>query len=174
MACTTLTNITKSCDNNLGGLVSAYIFDMDDVATLTEDLVNWDVTALTLASGTKAENFEFKKNVASYTVASAIDLTNGSTYYTATTSLVFHRREAAKSKSLNILAAGQRYLGIIAQDANGLFWLITDAQLTTDEGGSGTAKADGSNYTITLVGEMSKSPLEVSTVIAASTLIVAP
>lgn len=172
-ACNTLTNITKSCENNIGGMYTAYIFDMEDVATLTEDLVNWDVNALTLAVGTSAKNFEFKRNTSNYDAKSAIDLINGSTYYVATANLVFHRREAAKSKSLNILAAGQRYLGAVVQDANGKFWLLTNLQLTTDEGGSGTAKADGSNYKITLTGDMDKSPLEVSPAIAASLLILA-
>jgi len=171
MACTTITNITKGCDNNIGGLVTAYIFDMDEINTYTEDLVNWDINALTLTTGSSAKNFEFKKNVANYDIKSAIDLINGSTYYVSTINLVFHRREAAKSKSINILAAGQRYLGVVLQDANGKFWYVPNAQLTAEEGGSGTAKADGSNYKITFTADLDKELLEVDSTIAASLLI---
>lgn len=170
MACSTITTIPKDCDGNIGGMLTAYVFDMDDINSITEDLVTtWSVTAMSLTAST-AKNFIFKKNTSNFEIKSNIDLINGSTFWTANINLVFHRREASKSKSINILAAGQRYLGIIVQDANANFWYIPNCQLTSDEGGSGTAKADGSNYKLAFTAELANSPLEISSVIAASLL----
>jgi len=42
MACTTLTTILKGCDNNMGGITSIYINDMENLGTLTVDTNNWE------------------------------------------------------------------------------------------------------------------------------------
>lgn len=170
MACASITNIPKNCDNNIGGIVTAYLFDMDDILSITEDTTTtWSVTAISLTAST-AKSFIFKKNTSNYDVKSNIDLINGSTFWTATVNLVFHRREASKSKSINILAAGQRYLGAVLQDNNSNFWYVPNLQLTAEEGGSGTARADGSNYKLTFTSELSYEPLEISSALAASLL----
>ena len=171
MACTTLASILKGCDNNLGGIYTAYIFDMDDIATVTEDPATWTITALTLGIGASAESFEFKRNTSNYLDEKNTDLINGSSFWTKTVNLVFHKRDAAKSKAVKILGEGQRYLGVVIGDANGLFWYFPYLQLITATGGSGTAKADGSNYNITLVGEDTYNAKTVSSVIAAALLI---
>jgi hypothetical protein len=66
---------------------------------------------------------------------------------------MFHRREAAKSKSLKILGEGQRDLAIVVGDANGKFWYFPNAQLSAVTEGSGQAKADGSKYAVSFVAE---------------------
>lgn len=151
MACNTLIDLLKSCDNNSGGIYTAKIFDMDDVTDYTYDPATWEVTGLTLS--TTASVFEFKRNTSNYTEELANDLINGSGFVTGTINLVFHRREAAKSKAIKILGDGQRYLGVVVGDANGKFWYFPYAQLTASGEGSGTARADGSKYTVTLVAE---------------------
>ncbi len=42
-----------------------------------------------------------------------------------TVNLVFHRRDADKSRAIKILGTGQQYLTAIILDANGLYWLYT-------------------------------------------------
>lgn len=171
MACNTLESILKSCDNNMGGIYTAYVFDMDQIDTITEDPTTWSITALTLLPGEPALNFQFKRNTSNYTDEAAVDLVAGSSFYNKTINLVFNRREADKSKALKIVGEGQRYLGVVIGDANGNFWYFDYMQLSAVAGGSGTARADGSNYNVTLVGQGEFLAKEVSAAIAAALLV---
>jgi hypothetical protein len=152
MSCTTLTTITKGCDNNIGGITSIYVNDMENLGTLVIDTSNWEVTSF----GTLVDEFvafEFRRNTGSYTEELQNDFVNGSQFYLQTINLMFHRREAAKSKSLKILGEGQRDLAIVVGDANGKFWYFPNAQLSAVTEGSGQAKADGSKYAVSFVSE---------------------
>jgi hypothetical protein len=151
MSCTSLINIVKSCENNVGGVYRAWVIDQEDLTSVTANTANWLVTALT--NSTPFNIFDFKRNLASYTEELSNDLANGSQFYTKTLTFVFHRREASKSRALKILGEGQRYLAFILEDANGKYWLFQYCQLTSNADGSGTTKADGSKYTVTFVGE---------------------
>lgn len=154
--CNSLTGISKSCDNNIGGIKGVWIFDMDDIATLTENTSTWSIDELTLAGSPALlpTAFEFTRNSSNFTEENPIDLANGSSYITATLNLMFSRREASKSKAIKVLGEGQRYLGALTLDSNGIYWLFTDLQLSNVAEGSGTAKADGSKYAVTLVAEV--------------------
>jgi len=159
MACNTLTSILKGCDNNIGGITSIYINDQDAVEgpIVTTDWVITDFGTLT----DQFVPFEFRRNTGMYTEEAAIDLVNGSSFVTQTVTLIFHRREAAKSKSIKILGEGQRDLALVVGDANGKYWYFPKAQLTAVAEGSGTAKADGSKYSITFVAENEALAFEV-------------
>lgn len=154
MACTTLTSISKTCDNNIGGIRSIWLWDMEDQDTFTEDVATWAITALVIGAPTAPTGYEFIRNSSNYTEDGAIDLVNGSSFVTQTINLVFARREAAKSKAIKILGEGQRYLGALVLDSNGIYWVFQDLQLSATGEGSGTAKADGSKYTVTLMSEV--------------------
>jgi hypothetical protein len=160
MACTTLETILKGCDSNIGGITSIYINDQDNVVGPV------DVTAYVVTDfGTLTDQFvefEFRRNTGMYTEEAAIDLVNGSSFYTQTVTLIFHRREAAKSKAIKILGEGQRDLALVVGDANGKYWYFPTAQLTAVAEGSGTAKADGSKYSITFVAEAENLAYEVA------------
>ena len=163
MACNTLTSILKSCDNNIGGITSIYINDQDAVSGPIV-VTDWMVTDFgTLA--TQFVPFEFRRNTGMYTEEGNIDLVNGSSFVTQTITLIFHRREAAKSKSIKILGEGQRDLALVVGDANGKYWYFPKAQLTAVAEGSGTAKADGSKYSITFVAENENLAYEVDATI---------
>lgn len=167
MACTTLTSITKSCSNNQGGIFSVYINDTDNV-TITASASTHQITSATASP--KFTTFDFNRNVGSVAVEPTIDLINGSTYYEATVTLVFHRREAAKSRALQILAEGQRYLDIIFLDANGVYWYLDHAQLSGGTEETGTTRADGSKYTVTFVAQMDNRPYEISKTLVTSVI----
>lgn len=171
MACNELENIIKGCDNNTGGIYTAYVGDMDDIASITEDQATWSITAMTLLALTPALSFYFKRNTSNYTDEGASDLIAGSSFYTSTINLVFHRRDADKSKAIKIIGEGQRYLYVVIGDANGTYWYFPYMQLTANAGGSGTARADGSNYNVTLVGQNEFSAYTISEAIAASLLV---
>lgn len=156
MACSTLETIIKSCLNNSGGIYRFYVNRQDNIDTITVDETgtNYIVDSITLVAPLELFiELEFKRNTSSYTEESAIDLINGSSYVTSTVNLMFHRRDMEKSRAINYLGAGQQYLTGIIQDANGLCWYFPFLQISATGEGSGTARADGSKYSVTLIGE---------------------
>jgi hypothetical protein len=155
MSCEALEGIVKSCDNNSGGIYKVWINQQDNISSIGLDsILTWtiDTIALTAPANTYTE-FEIRRNTGSYTEEAAIDLVNGSSYYTQTITLMFHRRDQSKSQAIKVLGAGQQYLNAIVQDANGKYWYFPYLQLTGAAEGSGTARADGSKYSVTLTAE---------------------
>ena len=171
MSCENLETIVKSCLNNSGGIFKVYINQQDNIDGFTLDSAPnaWTIDSITLIGGGDLyTEFEIRRNTGSYTEDAAIDLVNGSSYVTATISLMFHRRDQAKSQAIKVLGAGQQYLNAIIQDANGKYWYFPYLQLSAVGEGSGTARADGSKYSVTLIAENDFLAYEVdSTIIAA-------
>ena len=124
---------------------------MSEVTAVTEDVANWEVTAITHTA--PFLEFEFRRNTSNYTEEAAIDLINGSSFVTQTINLMFHRREAAKSRAIKILGEGQRDLSVVVLDGNGVYWYFENVQVTAYGEGSGTTKADGSKYSLVLTAE---------------------
>lgn len=156
MACTTLEEILKSCDGNLGGITRAYFNNTDSIdwSSLTVDAITKTIDVLDLESAAPSfVEFQFNPNTSNFTENTLVNLQNGSTYYEPIITLVLARREAAKRAKLLLIANGQPSLAIIVKDANGLYWLFGEEDngiyLTGNEGGSGTAKADLNGYTLT-------------------------
>lgn len=167
--CTALTGIAKGCDNNIGGIVSLYLADKEDVTSITDDGAG-NVTAITMDGLATFTAFNFRRNTGSFTEEGNIDLVNGSTYYTQTINLMLHRREASKSEAIQLLAEGQRDLVAILEDANGLFWVFDQMQLSAIGEGSGTVKADGSKYSLTFVGENPQLAWETTSAVLATVI----
>jgi hypothetical protein len=155
--CQALEAIVKSCDNNSGGIYGIWINQQDEIASIAPTDpsagTGWSITGITLAGTTLFENYYIRRNTSSFTEEAAIDLINGSSFVTSTISLMFQRREADKSRAIKILGSGQQYLTAIVLDANGLYWYFPYLQVTGVAEGSGTARADGSKYAVTLLGE---------------------
>lgn len=155
MSCEALEGIVKSCDNNSGGIYKVWINQQDNIASIGLDsTLTWTVDSIALTNPANVyTEFEIKRNTGNYTEEAAIDLINGSSYYTQTITLMFHRRDQSKSQAIKVLGAGQQYLNAIVQDANGKYWYFPYLQLTAAAEGSGTARADGSKYSVTLLAQ---------------------
>ena len=157
MPCQALETIAKSCLNNSGGIYGIWINQQDEISAIApadpSAGAGWSITGITLAGTVLFEDFYIRRNTSNYTEDSTIDLVNGSSFVTQTINLVFHRREAAKSRAIKILGSGQQYLTAIILDANGLYWYFPYLQVSATAEGSGTARADGSKYAVTLVAE---------------------
>lgn len=151
MSCTSLVNILKGCDSNIGGISKLYLNDQSNITSQTVSTNDHEVTARTVS--TPYVEFEFARNVSSFTEEAQINFENGSTFWMSTVAIKLFKREAAKSRSIQIAAQGQRDLSLIVLDANGVYWDVPYARLATDANGSGTAKADGSAYDITFTAE---------------------
>ena len=164
MSCEALQSIAKTCDNNTGGIRTVWIAPQDEVTAVG----TWEVTALTLDN--PAAVYAINRNTGNYTEDTAIDLINGSTFVTQTITLMFNRRDKEKSEAIHVLGAGQQYLAVFVEDANGKYWYFENAQLSATGEGSGTARADGSKYSITLLAEAEHLSYEIlSTVITNGT-----
>ena len=165
MPCESLITIEKPCDNNIGGIKTVWIAPQDEV-TVTEG--TWQITTTTLDN--PAAVYAINRNTGNYTEDTAIDLINGSTFVTQTITLMFNRRDKDKSEAIHVLGAGQQYLAVFIQDSNDKYWYFENAQLSATGEGSGTQRADGSKYSITLLSEAEHLSYEIlSTVITAGT-----
>ena len=150
MSCEALQSIAKTCDNNTGGIRQVWINQQDGVTATTVAGGAWIVSAITT---TPFATFEINRNTGNYTEDTAIDLINGSTFVTQTITLMFNRRDKEKSEAIHVLGSGQQYLAAVVLDANGKYWYFENLQLTATGEGSGTARADGSKYSVTLLAE---------------------
>ena len=168
MSCEALISIVKPCDNNTGGIRTVWIAPQADV-TLTEPTSGtWIITTITSISPDCAV-FAINRNTGNYTEDTAQDLLTGNQLVTQTITLMFNRRDKDKSEAIHVLGAGQQYLAVFIEDANGLYWYFENVQLTATGEGSGTARADGSKYSVTLVAESDHLAYEVT-----DTLITSP
>ena len=157
MSCEALQSIAKTCDNNTGGIRTVWICQQENVTTATPD---WEITTLVLTD--PANVYAINRNTGNYTEDTAVDLINGSSFVTQTITLMFNRRDKDKSEAINVLGSGQQYLAVFIQDANDKFWYFENVQLTATGEGSGTARADGSKYSITLLAESEHLAYEVT------------
>lgn len=157
--CNAITNgLTKSCDNNAGGVNKIYITDFENVTSVVTGTsssfptADW-IDTINMNGGSQFYEIQTNKNVCNFTESVAVDLANGTTFFNQVVSIVLSRRETTKRDFIEKLVAGQKQLALIVLDSNGLYWYfgqVEGAYVTAIEGGSGTAKADANGYTITL------------------------
>ena len=157
MSCEALISIEKPCSGNTGGIKNVWIGLQEDFSVTT--IVDWGITAWTVSAPTSV--YAINRNTGNYTEETAQDLLSGSTLVTQTITLMFNRRDKAKSEAISVLGGGQRYLAVVIQDANDKYWYFENVQLTATGEGSGTARAEGSKYSVTLLAEADHLSYEV-------------
>lgn len=168
MPCELLESIELGCERNSGGIHQILVGDMVDITTQTANNATWIITAMTVANLPIA--IEVKRKVSNYVEDEQNDFVNGSVVVTSTITTMLHRRDADKSRKLNLLGAGQRYLYVICLDANGKYWFFPNVQLQSVGEGSGQERADGSKYAVVFVGEDDQLAYEIDAAVVASLL----
>jgi hypothetical protein len=152
MACVSFSGgIAKDCENNIGGLSKLYLTDFDNVTSYVQS--GGTVSSIIMASASKFYEFEFNKNSATFQEDLVKSVEAGSALFEQTVTTTIPRRDVAKRNRLALLT--QRDLAVIFKDSNGLYWYPGQDEgmyLSESTSTSGTAKADGSNYVITLKG----------------------
>jgi len=152
MACVSFSGgISKDCENNIGGLSKVYLIDFDNITGYTQS--GGTVSSITLAATTSFYEFQFNRNSATFTEDLVKSVEAGSALFEQTLTLTIPRRDVSKRNTLSLLT--QRDLGVIVKDSNGLYWYagaVEGMYLSESTSTSGTAKADGSNYVLTLKG----------------------
>ena len=159
MSCEALQSIQKNCSNNIGGIKNVWVNQQDEISGVTVSAGAWIVSTITV--GDPCVPFAINRNTGNYTEDTAVDLINGSSFVTQTITLMFNRRDKDKSEAISVLGSGQQYLAVFIQDANDKYWYFENVQLTATGEGSGTARADGSKYSITLLAESEHLAYEV-------------
>lgn len=149
MACNTIEEILNDCSNPIGGIKRIYLNDQDNVVSETVNLTAWTVT---VSASTSYETIEFRKNLGTYTEDYSKE-DDGAIIFNQTITIPLHGRDATKSRKINILAEGQRYLSMVVEMNSGAFVYFDNVQLTSLADGSGAAKTEASKYTITFVAE---------------------
>ena len=153
MACIAFSGgISLNCENNLGGITKVYLTDFDNIDSITAS--GGTVSNITLATGSVYYEFEFNRNSATLTEDLVKDIAAGSALFQQTLTLTIPRRDVAKRNVLSLLTV--RDLSVIAKDGNGFYWYLGENEgmyLSESTSTSGTAKTDGSNYVLTLLGE---------------------
>lgn len=167
MACVSFSGgIANDCANNMGGLTKLYLTDFDNVVSYTES--GGTVSVITMASASYFYEFEFNRNSATYQEDLVKSVEAGSALFEQTITVTIPRRDVAKRNTLALLT--QRDLAVIIKDSNGLYWYpgaVEGVYLSESTSTSGTAKADGSNYVLTLKGfEVERAPAVNSGIIA--------
>ncbi len=167
MACVSFTGgISNDCSNNMGGITKLYITDFANITTLTSSAGT--VSAITMATGSVFYQFAFNRNSAAFTEDLVKSVEAGSSLFEQTITVKIPRREVAKRNTLALLT--MRDVAVIIKDSNGLYWLpgeIEGMYLSEQKSTSGTAKADGSSYDLTLKGfEVSQCSSVPSAVVA--------
>jgi hypothetical protein len=168
MACVSFSGgIANDCENNMGGVTKLYLTDFDNISTYTES--GGTVSSITMASASYFYEFEFNRNSATYTEDLLKSVEAGSALFEQTVTITIPRRDVAKRNTLALLT--QRDLAVIIKDSNGLYWYPGEVEgmyLSEATSTSGTAKADGSNYVLTLKGfEVERAPGVTAGIVAA-------
>lgn len=152
MACVSFSGgISKDCENNIGGLTKVYLTDFDNITGYTQS--GGTVSSISLAASSYFYEFEFNRNSATFTEDLVKSVEAGSALFEQTLSLTIPRRDVSKRNTLSLLT--QRDLAVIIKDSNGLYWYPGAAEgiyLSESTSTTGTAKADGSNYVLTMKG----------------------
>jgi len=168
MACVSFSGgISNDCSNNIGGLSKVYLTDLSNISSFTQS--GGTVSAISMAGATKFYEFQFNRNSATFTEDLVKSVEAGSALFEQTVTLTIPRRDVTKRNTLSLLT--QRDLAVIVKDSNGLYWYpgaVEGVYLSESTSTSGTAKADGSNYVLTLKGfEQERSYAVTSTIVAA-------
>lgn len=152
MACVSFSGgIAKDCANNIGGLTKVYLTDLDNITGYTQS--GGTVSSITMAASSYFYEFEFNRNSATFTEDLVKSVEAGSALFEQTLTLTIPRRDVSKRNTLSLLT--QRDLAVIVKDSNGLYWYpgaVEGMYLSESTSTSGTAKADGSNYVLTMKG----------------------
>jgi hypothetical protein len=150
MACSSITGaVTKSCANNVGGIVKLYIANADDVLTITDTGGDGDIDILAMDTGKYFYEFQFDPETSNFTENMVKNLESGATFFDQTISVFIKRKESAKRAQMILLTQGE--FKAIVKDSNGLYWMVGEANnmyLSKNDSGTGTKKEDKNGYTL--------------------------
>ena len=170
MPCALTANIALGCMDSVGGLKKIYVTEFENKATLTK--AAGVITAFTLAATKKFWVYDFEKQNAELNEKINTSNENGTVFYEGELKLSLNKRTATLRNELALLAVNR--LMIIAQDRNGIYWLMGElngATLMPSTFASGKAMGDRNGYEL-IFGSMEEVPMSEVTASLIPTLII--
>ena len=163
-----LAGLVRDCCPNIGGIKTVYLARYDDIDSVTKvaDDASTDggyVTAITLKSGAKWYEYQFRKNTGSMTSTLNVNDDTGNTYITTEISLVFGRMDTVKRIEMTALAITPVVAVVV--DSNDIAWYVGYSDYVSASAGTGetgTNKEDRNAYTLTLSADNTDWPYELS------------
>jgi len=161
--CNSLVGVPESCgDNNLGAIKRSIVADFADVTAITVDDTgsapdtDGTITAVTMATTTKFEDFRFPKDTSMFTQDWVGDLVADTHSYSQSLEMGFRRIDLRKRNAIMLLAEGRRNLIAFVQDFNDDWWALgTDQGLRLNANSTTTnnTRAAGQAMPVTLFAE---------------------
>lgn len=151
MPCALTQSIIIDCRGSVGGLKEAYFIEFDNVESITESA--GIVTAIEVATAKQFRKYQLPKETGFWTETPNSNVQNGTLFYQQELTVVINKMQANTRNEIMLLA--QNRLIAIVLDLNGKYWLLgrtTALDLTSGEGGSGTAHGDRNGYTRVFTG----------------------
>ena len=163
MSCFINDGFDLGCRDNSGGVKTLWILGSSGSTAPSLDVVSHDATtdAITGLEGDGIlYKFELTKQTSTLAEAINASLENGTVFYQADLTAVFHKMEQAKRNQIKLLAQSPD-LKIIVEDQNGTQFLIGEengATLSAGTGSTGTGFADRNGYELTFTA-MEHNPM---------------
>lgn len=158
--CTTLAGITLDCRDNVGGIETVFIENVDTslavsatagVAAVADVLIDTVALDATLSS---MDVYECVKQTGMLEETGTFSDENGTVFFTSVATAVFNKLDGAKLNELYELAVSAKLL-VIVKDNNGKFWLVGNdrgAVATSSTEGTGTAYGDRNGISMSFTG----------------------
>ncbi len=182
--CNTLVGVPNDCgDNNLGAMKRTLVADFEDVTGITvtdtsDPDTDGQISAVTMASGTKFEDFRFPKDTSMFSQEWVGDLVADTHSYSQTVEMGFRRIDLRKRNAIMLMAEGRRNLIAFCQDFNDDWWALGTDQglrLNANPATSNNTRSAGQAYPVTLFAENERYQwYKVDPTIIDALLIVAP
>lgn len=150
--CFTLSNIAKSCDNNVGGARKIYFCPLDEFAVTSADTTSSSIITATIS--TALYSIDVPPNSLSYNVT-LNDNSLGITEYSHTVNFILPYRNATTNYKLRAYIEAQPDLVAIVLTNNGEYKVLgkdNGLNVRSNDGGTGVSKQELNGYTITLEG----------------------
>ena len=158
--CTTLAGITLDCRDNVGGIETVFIENIETslavtatagVAAVADVLIDTVALDATLSS---MDIYECVKQTGMLEETGTFSDENGTVFFTSVATAVFNKLDGAKLNELYELAVSAKLL-VIVKDNNGKFWLVGNdrgAVATSSTEGTGTAYGDRNGISMSFTG----------------------
>jgi len=157
MACNLTAGIALGCRDNTGGLLTMYITDFTNIASITSNTGS-TITQIS-GSGTFYE-FQLIRTSSQHTETVNASLENGTVFYQGETVTFFAKLDQAKRNILKTLAQSQQ-LAIVIEDNNGSSFLLGQTYgcyVTAGTSVTGLNLGDRGGYNITF-GYLEPNPM---------------
>lgn len=162
-SCNELIGVPKDCgDNNLGAVKRVLLADFEDVTAITvtdtgsAPDTDGTISAITMASSTKFEDFRFPKDTSMFTQDWTGDLVADTHSYSQTLEMGFRRIDLRKRNAISLMAEGRRDLIALVQDFNDDWWALGTDQglrLSANPTTTNNTRAAGQQMPVTLTAE---------------------